>query len=46
MSPLCLGLEVILLGARLCLGEPAQSRLVTVPVCALPTPRTGPWQRE
>jgi hypothetical protein len=23
MSPLCLGLEVILLGARLCMAEPA-----------------------
>lgn len=33
MSPLCLGLEVIVLGARLCLGEPQAAAQTTTIVC-------------
>lgn len=32
MNPLCLGLEVIVLGARLCMGEPVE-RTTAVTVC-------------
>ncbi len=44
MNPLCLGLEVILLGARLCMGEPA----LRAPdaVCAIVAERSAAWQRE
>jgi hypothetical protein len=43
MNPLCLGLEVIVLGARLCLGEPAL-RAPDV-VCPIITERNVAWQR-
>lgn len=43
MNPLCLGLEVILLGARLCMGEPAQRAPDTV--CPLIAERSSAWQR-
>jgi hypothetical protein len=46
MHPLCLGLEVILLGARLCLGEPAVPRTVTLSVCPVTTPRDADFQRR
>lgn len=46
MSPLCLGLEVILLGARLCLGEPAEPRQVTIVVCPITAPRDRDFQRR
>lgn len=43
MNPLCLGLEVILLGARLCMGEPA----LRAPdaVCPIIAERSAAWQR-
>lgn len=43
MNPLCLGLEVILLGARLCMGEPA----LRAPemVCPVIAERSAGWQR-
>jgi hypothetical protein len=44
MSPLCLGLEVIVLGARLCFGEPAPRTAVTV--CPVIVARDAIWQRE
>jgi len=44
MNPLCLGLEVILLGARLCMGEPAL-RAPDV-VCPVITERSAVWQRQ
>lgn len=31
MNPLCLGLEVVLLGARLCFGEPAPAAHAACP---------------
>jgi hypothetical protein len=43
MNPLCLGLEVILLGARLCMGEPA-ARAPDV-VCPVIVERGTSWQR-
>ena len=46
MNPLCLGLEVILLGARLCLGEPAEPRQVTIAVCPVTVPRDRDFQRR
>ncbi len=45
MNPLCLGLEVILLGARLCLGEPAP-RAMALAVCPVIVERSAIWQRE
>jgi hypothetical protein len=44
MNPLCLGLEVIVLGARLCFGEPAPRAAVTV--CPVVVARNGAWQRQ
>ena len=46
MTPFCLGLEVILLGARLCLGEPAEPRQVTIAVCPVTVPRDRDFQRR
>ncbi len=46
MNPLCLGLEVIVLGARLCFGEPHVQRTATVPVCAVISPRSRDFQRR
>jgi hypothetical protein len=43
MKPLCLGLEVILLGSRLCFGESA-SRAPDV-VCPVIAERSTAWQR-
>lgn len=43
MNPLCLGLEVILLGSRLCFGEPALRAPDTV--CPLIAERSLAWQR-
>jgi len=42
MNSLCLGLEVILLGARLCMGEP----LLRAPdaVCPIIAERSAAWQ--
>lgn len=44
MNPLCLGLEVIVLGARLCMGEPA----LRAPdaVCPVIAERSTQWQRQ
>lgn len=42
MNPLCLGLELIVLGSRLCLGEPAPRTAVTV--CPVIIPRSPAWQ--
>lgn len=44
MNPLCLGFEVILLGSRLCFGEPAL-RAPDV-VCPIIAPRSAIWQRQ
>jgi hypothetical protein len=44
MNPLCLGLEVMLLGARLCFGEPAL-RAPEV-VCSVIVERSVAWQRQ
>lgn len=44
MNALCLGFEVILLGARLCMGEPA-GRTATVTVCPVIAERSIAWQR-
>lgn len=45
MSPLCLGLEVIVLGARLCFGEPSlQAKTVTI--CPVIVERSAAWQNE
>jgi hypothetical protein len=46
MTPLCLGLEVILLGARLCLGQPDVPRTVTIAVCPITVPRDRDFQRR
>lgn len=46
MSPACIGLEVIVLGARLCFGEPAIAHAVTVPVCPVTVPRDRAFQRR
>ncbi len=43
MNPLCLGLEVVILGARLCFGEPSPPAAVTV--CPLIVERSVAWQR-
>jgi len=43
MNPLCLGLEVVLLGARLCMGEPALRAPDTV--CPIIAERSAAWQR-
>jgi hypothetical protein len=45
MNPVCLGLEVIFLGARLCFGEP-QIRPVTIPVCSATSPHDRDFQRR
>ena len=45
MSPVCLGLEVAILGVRLCFGEP-QLQKVTIPICAVTTPRDRNFQRR
>lgn len=42
----CLGLEVILLGARLCLGEPAEPKQVTIAVCPVIIQRGRDFQRR
>lgn len=44
MNPLCLGLEVILLGARLCFGEPAL-RAPDI-VCPVIAERSVAWQHQ
>jgi hypothetical protein len=44
MNPLCLGLEVIVLGARLCYGEPVL-RAPDV-VCPVIAERSTSWQRQ
>jgi hypothetical protein len=44
MNPLCLGLEIIVLGARLCLGEPAPRTVFTV--CPVVVARSAAWQRQ
>ena len=46
MPPFCLGLEVILLGARLCLGEPAEPRQVTLAVCPVTIQRDRDFLRR
>lgn len=46
MNPLCLGLEVIVLGARLCFGDPSPPRTATIPVCAVTWPRDRDFQRR
>jgi hypothetical protein len=43
MNPACLGFEIFILGARLCFGQP-QFETVTVPVCAVTTPRDRDFQ--
>lgn len=43
MNVLCLGLEVIVLGARLCFGEPALRAPDTV--CPVIAERSTAWQR-
>jgi len=43
MNALCLGLEVILLGARLCFGEPVIRAPETV--CPVIAERSAVWQR-
>jgi len=45
MNPICLGLEVAILGARLCFGEPQLQR-VTIPICPVTTPRDRDFQRR
>jgi hypothetical protein len=44
MNPLCLGLEVILLGARLCLGTPDGAKTVTIAVCPVTAARAPDFQ--
>lgn len=44
MNPLCLGLEVIVLGVRLCMGEPAE-RTTAIAVCPAIVERSAAWQR-
>jgi hypothetical protein len=46
MNPVCIGLEVIVLGARFCLGEPQVSHTVTIPVCAVTVPRDRDFQHR
>jgi hypothetical protein len=46
MNPVCLGLEVIVLGARLCFGDPMPPRTATIPVCAATWPRDRDFQRR
>jgi hypothetical protein len=46
MQPLCLGLEVILLGARLCLGQSDLPRTTTIAVCPITVPRDADFQRR
>jgi hypothetical protein len=46
MHPLCLGLELMVLGARLCLGEPAAPRVATIAVCPVTVPRDADFQRR
>ena len=46
MNPVCLGLEVIVLGARLCFGDPTPARTTTIPVCAVSWPRDRDFQRR
>jgi hypothetical protein len=46
MNPFCLGLEVVLLGARLCLGEMAEPKTVTLAVCPVTTPRDADFQKR
>ncbi len=43
MNPLCLGLEIVLLGARLCMGEPSLRAPDTV--CPVIAERSAAWQR-
>jgi hypothetical protein len=45
MNPICLGLEVAILGVRFCFGEPQLQR-VTIPVCAVTSPRDRDFQRR
>ncbi len=45
MNPICLGLEIAILGARLCFGAPQLQR-VTIPVCAVTSPRDRDFQRR
>ncbi len=45
MNPICIGLEVAVLGARLCFGAP-QFQTVTIPVCAVISPRDRDFQRR
>ncbi len=42
MNAFCLGLEVIVLGSRLCFGEPAPRTAVTV--CPVIAARSAAWQ--
>jgi hypothetical protein len=44
MNPLCFGFEVVLLGARLCFGEP----ILRTPdvVCPVIVARSIAWQRQ
>jgi hypothetical protein len=44
MSPFCLGLEVIVLGGRLCLGEPAPRTAIAV--CPVVVARSATWQHQ
>ena len=46
MNPVCLGLEVIVLGARLCFGSPQTPDRVAIPVCAAISPRDRDFQRR
>lgn len=46
MNPVCIGLEVIVLGARFCLGEPQIAHTVTIPVCAVSVPRGRDFQHR
>ena len=42
MTPICLGLELMFLGARLCIGETAPQRPVAVIAC----PELEAWSQE
>ena len=42
MTPVCLGLELMLLGARLCLGDPAPQQPIAVIAC----PELEAWSAE
>jgi hypothetical protein len=46
MNPLCFGLEVMVLGARLCFGSPQIPQMVTIPVCPVASPRGRDFQRR